>query len=138
MNQLEDLARRIRLGEDSALELKSVVVAGGRVKGPSRNDLADELTAFANTRGGTVVLGVDDKTREIQGIPLDSLDAVEGWVREICNDSVKPALDADIYKGELEDTGRQTCPHRSHGNSSQPVRAPKPGRILSPSRQLEA
>ena len=108
MNQHEDLARRIRLGEDSALELKSVVLAGGRVKGPSRSDLADELAAFANTRGGTVVLGVDDKTREVQGIPLDSLDTVEGWVREICNDSVKPALDADIYKGELEEgtTGR--------------------------------
>ena len=63
MNQLEDLVRRIRLGEDSALELKSVVMAGGRVRGPNRNDLADELAAFANTRGGTVVLGVDDKTR---------------------------------------------------------------------------
>ena len=110
MNQLEDLARRIRLGEDSALELKSVVMAGGRVRGPSRNDLADELAAFANTRGGTVVLGVDDKTREVRGIPLDSLDAVEGWVREICNDSVKPALDADIYKGELEDTAGRPVP----------------------------
>ena len=110
MNQLEDLARRIRLGEDSALELKSVVVAGGRVRGPSRNVLADELAAFANTRGGTVVLGVDDKTREVRGIPLDSLDAVEGWVREICNDSVKPSLDADIYKGELEDTAGRPVP----------------------------
>ena len=110
MNQLEDLARRIRLGEDSALELKSVVMAGGRVRGPSRNDLADELAAFANTRGGTVVLGVDDKTREVRGIPLDSLDAVEGWVREICNDSVKPPLDADIYKGELEDAAGRPVP----------------------------
>ena len=110
MNQLEDLARRIRLGEDSALELKSVVMAGGRVRGPNRNDLADELAAFANTRGGTVVLGVDDRTREVRGIPLDSLDAVEGWVREICNDSVKPALDADIYKGELEGTAGRPVP----------------------------
>ena len=104
VNRSEDLARRIRLGEDPALELKSVVVAGGRVKDPSRNDFADELAAFANTKGGTVVLGVDDQTRKVTGIPLDSLDVVEGWVREICNDSVKPALDADIYKLDLQST----------------------------------
>lgn len=35
------------------------------------------------------------------GIPVDRLDAVEGWVREICNDSVKPPLDAEIRKVEL-------------------------------------
>ena len=102
VNRIGNLARRIRLGEDSTLELKRVVLAGSRVASPSRDDFADELAAFANTRGGTVILGVDDKTREIQGIPLDSLDLVEGWAREICNDSTKPALDADIYKMELE------------------------------------
>ena len=110
MNRLEDLARRIRLGEDSALELKSVVVTGRRVKVPSRDDFADELGAFANTKGGTVVLGVDDKTRTVTGIPLESLDAVEAWAREICNDSVQPALDADIYKLELQGTDGRAVP----------------------------
>ena len=110
LNQIRDLAKRIRLGEDSALELKSVVLAGSRVKNPSRNDFADELAAFANARGGTVVLGVDDKTREIQGIPLDSLDVVERWAHEICNDSVDPALDADIYKVELEGSDGRPVP----------------------------
>ena len=69
MNQIGDLVQRIRLGEDSSLEFKSVTVAGTRVKEPSRRAFADELAAFANTRGGTVVLGVDDKTRRISGIP---------------------------------------------------------------------
>lgn len=110
MNQIGDLARRIRLGEDSSLEFKSVVVAGNRVQEPSKNAFADEVAAFANTRGGTVVLGVDDKTRQVLGIPLDDLDVVEGWVREICNDSVKPALDADIYKMELEGADGQAVP----------------------------
>ena len=110
MNRLEDLARRIRLGEDSALELKSVVVTGRRVKVPSRDDFADELAAFANTKGGTVVLGVDDKTRTVSGIPLESLDAVEAWAREICNDSVQLALDADIYKLELQGTDGRAVP----------------------------
>ena len=109
-NNVEELVGRIRLGEDSALELKRVVLAGSRVDGPSRHDFADELAAFANTLGGTVVLGVDDRTREVEGIPLAGLDAVEGWVREICNDSVRPALHADIYKAELEGTDGRIVP----------------------------
>ena len=86
-----NLARRIRLGEDSTLELKRVVLSGDRVSSPHRNEFADELAAFANSRGGTLVLGVDDATREVLGIPLEGLDAVESWVREICNDSLNPA-----------------------------------------------
>ncbi len=96
-----ELMRRIRLGEDSSLELKAVVVERGRVTGPRRDEFADELAAFANAKGGMLVLGVDDSTRQVLGIPLDHLDVVESWVREICNDSVKPALDADIYRLEL-------------------------------------
>lgn len=105
-----DLLRRIRLGEDSALEFKNVEAVPGRVSTPSRDELADELAAFANGRGGRLLLGVDDKTREIHGIPLDALDTVEGWVREICNDSIKPPLDADILKLELEDSDGRLLP----------------------------
>ena len=104
------LSRRIRLGEDSTLELKRVVLSGDRVASPHRNEFADELAAFANSRGGTLVLGVDDATREVLGIPLEGLDAVEGWVREICNDSVNPALSVDIRKLELPDVAGTPVP----------------------------
>ena len=106
----EALLRRIRLGEDSTLGFKSVLVSGGSVKGPKRSDFADGLAALANSRGGTVVLGVDGKTRRVQGIPLDGVDTLERWVRDICNDSVKPALDADILKMELESTEGRLVP----------------------------
>ena len=106
----EELMRHIRLGEDSALELKRIELQGRKVTGPSKKDFADELAAFANARGGTIVLGVDDKTREVLGIPLDDLDVVEDWVRAICNDSVKPALNADIYRLELDGIGGQPLP----------------------------
>ena len=105
-----DFVRRIRLGEDSSLELKSVRVFGSRVRAPDRSDLADELAALANSRGGTVVLGVDDKTRRTQDISPDALDVLERWVREICNDSVTPALDADILKVELENEDDRLVP----------------------------
>jgi len=110
MDSPDDLMRHIRLGEDSELELKRVLFTGARVSDPGRDDFADELSAFANGRGGTVVLGVDDKTREILGIPLERLDAVEGWVREICNDSVKPSLAAVIRKLELPDSTGNLMP----------------------------
>ena len=98
-----DLARRIRLGEDSTLELKRVLLSGSRVAGPERGSFADELASMANGPGGTVMLGVDDSTRDVLGIPLDRLDVVETWVREICNDSLSPPLDATIRKLELPD-----------------------------------
>ena len=104
------LVDRIRLGEDSRLEFKLVQVAGSRVKFPDRGDFADELSAMVNGRGGTMVLGVDDQSREVLGIPLEHLDIVEGWVREICNDSVKPPLDADICKLTLEDSAGRSVP----------------------------
>lgn len=104
------LGRSITLGEDSALELKRVLLAGSRVAAPARDDFADEMAAFANGRGGTVVLGVDDRTRDIIGIPLEHLDAVETWVREICNDSIKPPIDADIRKLDLSDAGGRLVP----------------------------
>jgi ATP-dependent DNA helicase RecG len=110
MDHLEDLVRRIRLGEDSGLELKRVLLAGSRVTAPGRSDFADELAAFANGRGGTIVLGVDDKTRELLGLPIEHLDAVEGWVREICNDAVKPSIDAVIRKFELPDSTGKLVP----------------------------
>ena len=100
--RIEDLANRIRLGEDAGLELKEVHFKGQKVKGPKRAELADEFAAFANSRGGLFVLGVSDETRMVTGIPLDRLDAVEDLVREICNDSIKPPLEAGIYRHELQ------------------------------------
>lgn len=97
----EELLEKIRLGEDSVLELKAVHFRGVRISGPERNELADELAAFANTNEGVLLLGVDDRTKDIEGIPLDKLDTVETLVREICNDSITPQLSAKIIRMEI-------------------------------------
>ena len=86
------LLEKIQLGEDSFLELKEVRIAGKRVNAPHRHSLADELAAFANAKGGVLVLGVADETRDILGIPRDKLDLVTDFVRQTCLDSVTPAL----------------------------------------------
>ena len=104
-----ELLDKIRLGEDSLLECKEVRFAGGKIRGPVQNDLADEIAAFANTRGGVLVLGVHDKTREIVGIPVERLNAVEALVRQACEDSIEPPEAPVIERTTLPDvngTGR--------------------------------
>ncbi|WP_419603501.1 ATP-binding protein [Thiolapillus sp.] len=99
-----ELLGKIRLGEDSYLELKEVRFAGGKIRGPEQNDLADELAAFANSHGGVLVLGVHDTTREALGIPVDRLDMVEALVRQACEDSAKPPLAPIIERLTLPDS----------------------------------
>ena len=100
----EELLNKIRLGEDSTLELKTVAFHGNKISGPKRDDLADELAAFGNSFDGVIILGVDDRTKDIEGIPLDKLDIVETFVREICNDSIEPPLNVRIVRMMLPDS----------------------------------
>ena len=88
-----ELLEKICLGESSFLELKELQFTGGKIKGPRRNSLADGLAAFANGHGGVFVLGVSDKTREIVGIPVEHLDAMVEFIRNVCMDSIEPPLE---------------------------------------------
>jgi predicted HTH transcriptional regulator len=88
----KELLEKIHLGESSFLELKEVRFAGRKIRGPRRDDLADELASFANSHGGVLVLGVRDKPREIVGIPQQYLDLVERFVHELCQDSIDPPI----------------------------------------------
>ena len=82
----------IRLDTSRHLELKDVRFKNERVIGPSGENLADELAAFANSSGGVCVLGASDRPREIVGIPLHLLDRVVGLVRHVCTELVEPSL----------------------------------------------
>ena len=106
----EELLRKIRLGEDTTLELKAVHFRGDRISGPERRDLADELAAIANTYDGVVLLGVDDKTRDILGIPIEHLDVVESYIFEICNESIKPPVIFRSFRIELPDESGELRP----------------------------
>jgi len=106
--ELRDVLAAIRLGEDSKVEFKEVVVSGKRVKAPTSDDLADELAAMANTLEGALLLGVNDKTRDVMGIPLEDLDQVETFIRNVCNDSIKPPLLVVIRRMEVPDVRGET------------------------------
>ena len=106
----QELQKKIRLGEDAFLEYKEVRFAGSRIQEPHRDSLADELASFANSRGGVFVLGVDDKTHEVLGLPLNRLAAVERFVFEIVQDSIKPPLHTVIERLELADSSGREQP----------------------------
>ncbi|MGI0084832.1 MAG: ATP-binding protein [Nitrososphaerales archaeon] len=110
-DSVEELLRKIRLGEDSVLELKSVSFKGEeKIEGPKRDELADKLAAMANTHSGVCVLGIDDSTKEVLGIPVDKLDLVERFLFEICNDLIRPPINVTIIRMELPDTLGTTRP----------------------------
>ena len=94
----EELLQQVRAGEDSRLELKDLVYKGGRVAGPHRDSMADELAAMANTSSGVFLLGVDDGSKSITGIPEARLDLVENWVRDISCDLIEPELAFSLRK----------------------------------------
>ncbi len=103
-NRPEELLRKIRLGENSSFELKTVRFREEQIIDPEQDKLANELASMANAKGCVLVLGVDDETREIIGIPLERLDAVERYVYEICDDSITPPVFFESFRMELPDS----------------------------------
>ncbi|MBQ8706576.1 MAG: putative DNA binding domain-containing protein [Succinivibrionaceae bacterium] len=99
-----ELLEHIQLGEDSRLELKDIRFNGSSVSSPNSKSMADELAAMANSHSGVFVLGVDDKSKSITGIPVDKLDIVETWIRNICHDLIEPQLYCHIAKVHLFDS----------------------------------
>ena len=82
-DSLTELLEKIYLGEDATIEFKRAL--------PHRSSLADEIAAFANARGGVILIGVDDDG-EIVGVDRHALDTAEKTVIEICADSIDPIV----------------------------------------------
>ena len=102
MNSIsERVERRLRLGEDSLWEFKQVEFVDSVLKAPRQQDLADELAAFANGRGGFLLCGVTDDGR-VQGMSRSQMDALDRVLVEACASSVKPPIDAHISRIEIE------------------------------------
>lgn len=81
MIQDEDIRCQLRLGEDSQWEFKRIEFSGNTPSSPRRDDLADELGAFANADGGMVLF--PNKT----------------WVRATTDEAGDAAL--DLYTTNL-------------------------------------
>ena len=81
-----DLLDALRRPEGKTLEFKRDV--------SSPDGLLRTVVAFANTAGGTVLIGVEDGTRHVRGIP-DPL-ALEERLANLISDSISPRLLPDL------------------------------------------
>ncbi|MNF67272.1 Divergent AAA domain protein [compost metagenome] len=107
---VRELIYQIRLGEDSAYEFKAVTVRDNKVTQPHRDSVADELAAFANGNGGVLLLGVNDKTREVEGIAQEHLDTVELWLTNMASQAIDPPLAIETRLVEIPDQQGQARP----------------------------
>ena len=71
MNSSLDLAKLVKAGEGENLELKASFNTG----------VIETLVAFANTRGGKVVIGVSEK-QELKGVCINA-ESVQNWLNEV-------------------------------------------------------
>ena len=93
-DSLSELIEKIHLGEDSTIEFKRQL--------PRRDSLADEIAAFANARGGVILIGVEDHGN-IVGLDQKNLDQTEKTVVETCRDSIEPRVPGFAQKLRLYD-----------------------------------
>ena len=93
-DSLTELLEKIYLGEDTTIGFKRAL--------PHRNSLADEIAAFANARGGVILIGVNDDG-EIIGVDRHTLDTAEKTVIEICADSIDPIVLIFTEKLRIDD-----------------------------------
>ena len=98
----EDIRRQMRLGEDSHWEFKEIEFVGNIPRSPRRDDIADELAAFANTDGGVVLCGVTDDG-DVQGMSREQMDELERLLVAICTDIIKPPIRPAILRKEIEE-----------------------------------
>ncbi len=96
-----DIRRQLRLGEDSRWEFKRIEFSGDAPTSPRRDDLADELGAFANAAGGVMLCGVaDDGT--IQGLSRERMAALDRLLAEVSTDVIEPPLRIHVHHRELD------------------------------------
>jgi len=82
VKEIEDL---LKIGEGETLEFKTSF----------NNELIETLVAFANTNGGKVVVGINQKNNELTGVEIHE-ESVQNWINEI-KTKTSPSLIPDTY-----------------------------------------
>lgn len=104
----EAIALQLQLGEDSRWELKQIEFAGSRPRRPSRDDLADEIAAFANANGGALLCSVTDEG-EVQGMLHEQIAELDSSPVEASSAFIRPTVRIRTYHKQLPD-GRRLLP----------------------------
>ena len=92
----------------TSTELKSLIEKGEtstvqfKVNVTNELGIAQEMIAFANSKGGTIIIGVDDKTWEIIGLTNDDLRRLSNLLVNAASEQVKSAIFIETETVEAE------------------------------------
>ena len=89
-----ELKKLIKGGETNTVELK--------LAAPRAVDLAERLCGMANARGGIVIIGVEDSTLKIVGVPDERIGETSDIILRAVRQVIKPELvlnpsEPDVY-----------------------------------------
>ena len=97
MNE-QSLEQMLRSGEDSMTEFKGVI--HGNYKADAA-DLAKAITALANTRGGYLLIGVEDDGTPTGVGTVEQADQLMRQVTQLCQNNIEPPLLCTVAKREV-------------------------------------
>ena len=83
LRKMENIKDRIALGEDSKNQFKEKI--------QNQEQLAKEITAFANALGGTIYIGIQDNGF-VKGIEQKDLRTLEGHIAAASGEGVVPPI----------------------------------------------
>ena len=87
----ENIERMLQRGEDTYREFKQVRFNGDNPAGSQQTDWMNEIVAFANRHGGTILFGVTDdgKIQDMSQLQLKNLSEI---LANRSSDAIKPAI----------------------------------------------
>ncbi len=96
-------------------ELKDICLCGETTKvqfkeSPiTQKDAAREMIAFANSKGGTMLFGVADKTGEIKGLTYEEIQQMSRELGNAANEQVKPTIYIETEVVRVDDRHVLVC-----------------------------
>lgn len=91
-----------------ALEIVKLIAKGETTKVRFESDvnnvtsIAQEMVAFSNTKGGLILIGVDDKTGKIHGLSFQDIHRINNLLSTASQDHVKSPVDISTETVEVD------------------------------------
>ena len=92
---IDDILKQIKAGEVSGVQFKERIL--------DKYDIACELVAFSNSHGGKLVVGIKDKTGEINALSYSEVQETTNLLSDIASENVVPSILIKIDTVEVED-----------------------------------
>lgn len=89
-----EIKKLCALGENSRVQFKL------RLENPSK--IAPELVAFANCKGGIIIIGVEDKTGQLIGLTYEQAQQMNTLIGQVANEWVNPTIYLETETIEVE------------------------------------